>query len=287
MMASIAKHRDDTAGAIVTGGTAIAYTVISYEAFDSLARLGGQIIAFTPHVTNGGAVTLNVDSLGAKPLRSAPAVELLAGTLIQGTPYVALYNNSDGVFYLHGFYGSPYNVPLGAGMDYWGVSTPNSAFAFPTGQAISRTIYASLFAIMSTTYGSGDGSTTFNLPDKTGRVSAMKETASSRLTSTYFGGNSTNLGAVGGSESHLLTTAQIPSHIHANTLSDPGHSHGHNANAGSSNTGGGSFPCGGSSAATINAATTGISLSNASAGGGGAHNNVQPTIVCNYIIRII
>jgi len=220
-------------------------------------------------------------------LRSAPAMELLPGTLIQGTPYLALYNHSDAVFYLQGFYGNPYNVPLGAGMDYWGSTTPNSAFAFPTGQAISRAIYANLFAVMNTTYGSGDGSTTFNLPDKTGRVSVMKETTSSRLTSTHFGGNSTNLGAVGGSESHLLTTAQIPSHIHANTLSDPGHSHGHNATTGSSTTGGGGFPSGGSSAATINVATTGVSLINASAGGGGAHNNVQPTIVCNYIIRII
>ena len=49
MMASIAKHRDDVAGAIVTGGTATAYTVTSYEAFDTLTRLNGQIIAFTPH----------------------------------------------------------------------------------------------------------------------------------------------------------------------------------------------------------------------------------------------
>ena len=60
MMASVAKHRDDIAGAIVTGGTATAYTVSSYEAFDTLTRLGGQIIAFTPHVTNGATVTLNV-----------------------------------------------------------------------------------------------------------------------------------------------------------------------------------------------------------------------------------
>src|SRR5687768_8660680 len=42
-------------------------------------RLNGQIIAFTPHATNGATVTLNVDSLGARPLRSAPATELMAG----------------------------------------------------------------------------------------------------------------------------------------------------------------------------------------------------------------
>src|SRR5260221_2346836 len=72
MMAATAKYRDDIAGAIVTGGTSTAYTVLSYEVFDTLAHLNGQMIAFTPHITNGATVTLNVDSLGPKPLRSAP-----------------------------------------------------------------------------------------------------------------------------------------------------------------------------------------------------------------------
>ena len=119
MMAATAKYRDDIAGAIVTAGTSTAYTVSSYEVFDTLAHLNGQMIAFTPHTTNGATVTLNVDSLGAAPLRSSPGVELLAGTIIQGTPYVAVYNIGDGAFYLRGCFGNPYNVPLGAGMDYW------------------------------------------------------------------------------------------------------------------------------------------------------------------------
>src|SRR5713226_6799005 len=96
MMAATAKYRDDIAGAIVTGGTSTAYTVSSYQVFDSLAHMDGAMIAFTPHATNGATVTLNVDSLGAKPLRSAQGVELPAGTLIQTAPYVALYNNTDG-----------------------------------------------------------------------------------------------------------------------------------------------------------------------------------------------
>jgi microcystin-dependent protein len=69
------------------------------------------------------------------------------------------------------------------------------------------------FPAMGATYGVGDGSTTFNLPDKTGRVSAMQEASSTRLTSTYFGGNSTTLGAVGGLESQTLTLAQLPTGI--------------------------------------------------------------------------
>src|SRR6195256_2553926 len=110
-------------------------------------------------------------------------------------------------------------------MDYWGSTAPNSSFIFPLGQAISRTTFAAAFAIMGTTYGAGDGSTTFNVPDKTGRASVMKEASATRLTSTFFGGNSTVLGAVGGSESHTLTTAQLAAHSHANTLTDPGHFH--------------------------------------------------------------
>jgi hypothetical protein len=215
MMAATAKYRDDIAGAIVTGGTSTAYTVSSYQVFDTLAHLSGQMIAFTPHTTNGATVTLNVDTLGAKPLRTAPGVELLAGTIIQGTPYIATYNNGDGAFYLQGFYGSPYLIPLGGGIDYWGATTPNSSFALATGQPISRTTYATLFSLFGTTYGSGDGSTTFNLPDKTGRVSAMMEAAATRLTSTYFGGNSTVLGAVGGAENQTLTLAQLPTGITA------------------------------------------------------------------------
>ncbi|HEY7845769.1 MAG TPA: phage terminase large subunit, partial [Bradyrhizobium sp.] len=70
---------------------------------------------------------------------------------------------------------NPYNIPLGAGLDYWGSTTPNSSFAFPSGQAISRTTYVALFALVGTTYGAGDGSTTFNLPDKRGRVSAATD----------------------------------------------------------------------------------------------------------------
>src|SRR5437879_5222127 len=151
MMAATAKYRDDIAGAIVTGGTSTAYTVSSYEVFDTLAHMNGQMIAFTPHATNGATVTLNVDGLGAKPLRSAPSTELLAGIIIQGTPYVATYSNADAAWYLQNFYGNPYNVPLGAGMDFWLPTAPNSSFVFPIGQAISRTTYSALFALMSTT----------------------------------------------------------------------------------------------------------------------------------------
>ena len=222
--------------------------------------------------------------------------------IFRGMQDLAVYNNSDGAFYLQGFFGNPYNVPLAGGMDYWGTTVPNSSFAFPIGQAISRTTYASLFAIMGTTYGNGDGSTTFNLPDKTGRVSAMKEAAATRLTSSYFGGNSTLMGAVGGTESHALTVGEIPSHQHSVFLKDPGHTHSlNNATAVWTQTSGGSLAgtavAATALAITANSNTSGITIGSvsgtandnqtATAGGGGAHAIIQPTIICNYMIRII
>ena len=159
-MAAVAKFRDDISGAIATGGTATAYTVASNQAFNSLANMSGRMIAFVPHATNGATVTLNVDGLGAKPLRPAPSTELLAGVLVQGTPYVATYNNAANEWLLHGFYGNPYNVPLGGMLEFTGATAPNSSFVLPFGQAISRTTYVAYFAIVGTTYGAGDGSTT-------------------------------------------------------------------------------------------------------------------------------
>ncbi len=190
---------------------------------------------------------------------------------------------------------NPYNIPLGAGLDYWGSTTPNSSFAFPSGQAISRTTYVALFALVGTTYGAGDGSTTFNLPDKRGRVSAatddMGGTSASRLTTSFFGAVA-HPGAAGGAESHTLTAGEIPAHTHPNTLSDPGHAHGGEIDSGDAASAGIVGESGGvhysRSGGSTGSAATGITINNANnMGGGNAHAIVQPTIICNYIIRII
>ena len=295
--------------------------------------MDGKLIALVPHVTSGaGPVTLNVDGLGAKALRSAPGVELAAGTLISGTPYVARYVNSASEWILFSFFGAnPYNVPLGAGMPYFLPAAPNSSFAFPSGQPISRTTYAALFALMGTTYGAGDGSTTFNLPSLGGRLLACRENmngagAEGRITSAGSGITGTTLGATGGAQNVVLGVGEIPSHAHANVLSDPGHAHGvsdpthsHGVNDPTHAHGvlQGASPAGsvgttmnlsannavstmGSDAAatgiSIQASATGIALQvagtgasvvNAAAGGSGAHNNMPPTMIVNYIIRVL
>lgn len=81
-------------------------------------------------------------------------------------------------------------MPIGSGMDYYGSVAPKN-YMFADGSAISRTRYAELFKIIGTTYGAGDGSTTFNLPDKRTRVTVMKDN-----------GTFNTLGKTGGAETH-------------------------------------------------------------------------------------
>lgn len=293
LMASVAMFRDDISGVLVTSGTSTAYAVSSNQGFGSLAALDGKVIAFTPHTTNGAGATLSVDGLADKPLRVAAGVSIQSNVLLEGTPYVALYSNANSEFVLQGMTANPYGIPLAGGLDYWGSTTPGSAFAFPTGQAVSRTTYADLFALVGTTYGSGDGTTTFNLPDKTERVSVMKAATATRLTSAYFGGNSTALGAVGGGESHTLTKAELPTDKPTGTITNGAITITNNgATLGASSTtgvqGGGTFsglwtPVG----ISLSASQASSSFVGDALGSGNAHAIVQPTIVCNYIMRII
>lgn len=127
------------------------------------------------------------------------------------------------------------------------------------------------------------------LPDARGRAGIgldnMGGTAAGRMTAAGLGFDAIAAGSSGGVQSLALTTAQMPAHNHA--VTDPGHTHGHNANIagtqGSSGTGGSAiFSLYG--AATISAASTGISIQNN--GSGGAHSNVQPSIARNVIIKL-
>ncbi len=296
MMASLAGYRDDIAGAIATGGTSTAYTVTSYQIFDTLAHMSGQIIAFTPHTTNGATVTLNVDGLGAKPLRSAPSVELLAGTLIQGTPYTALYNNSDAAWYLQGFYGNPYSIPLGGLLPYTGATAPNSSFVLPYGQAISRTTYSAYFSLVSTGFGVGDGLTTFNVPDLRGRVPAGVDTmggpAASRLTVATMSG--TGIGSVSSAtETKALATANLPAYTPTGTITNGTITFPSGTNTSTANGSGGAMTTGPSQASLNLTSLLGVSQAGstftgtAQGGTSTAFAIVQPTITLNYILRII
>lgn len=172
-------------------------------------------------------------------------------------------------------------VPAGIIMAWAGVVAP-SGYLLCDGSAISRVTYASLFANIGTTYGVGDGSTTFNLPNLLGRVPVGAGT----YIDPVSGSVTRTLGASAGAEKHVLTIPEMPSHNH--TLTDPGHSHVQSvaASAGGSDLGvlgtGGLLNTTATNQST-QTSTTGITLANT--GGGTSHNNMQPYLVLNYIIK--
>jgi microcystin-dependent protein len=201
------------------------------------------------------------------------------------------------------------------------------------GQTLSRTTYAALFAVISTTYNTGgEAGTDFRLPDLRGRTVAgldnMGGTDANRLSTANV------LGTTTGTETVTLATTDIPSHGHTPTVTNnavtsgagSNHSHGNSltgtttfAANGHAHTQQSSFTSaysvgngfkytegetvvqntvgtfGNNTAASVgisnageashnHSVTSNVTVSNANTGGGGAHNNMQPTMTINYII---
>ncbi len=183
---------------------------------------------------------------------------------------------------------SSVSMPAGAVVDFAGSTAP-SGWLLCFGQAVSRTGYAALFAAVGTQFGAGDGSTTFNLPDCRGRVSAGKDdmggTPAGLLVSAV---NGTVIGAKGGAESCTLETIHMPSHSHAASADVQGeHSHTIQGRAGSDTSG--IYVGGASTVDNIKSTNPAGSHTHAitvnPTGGGQAHNNTQPTIIFNKIIK--
>jgi microcystin-dependent protein len=190
-------------------------------------------------------------------------------------------------------------VPIGTVHQYSGLIAPDGYFLCD-GSAVSRSIYTELFNVIGTTYGVGDGSTTFNLPNLKARVAVGKDSASSYAV---------NLGDTGGEYEHKLTIPEMPAHVHTGVtdpsglhnhgITDPGHTHSYvnqpyqqgcdnalDTEKAADNV---------NQSHTTTSSTTGITINNDgththtfttdSTGGDQPHNNLQPYIVLNYIIK--
>lgn len=169
-------------------------------------------------------------------------------------------------------YEPPPMIPIG-GIQAFGGSSAPSGWLLCDGSVISRTTYADLFSIIGTSYGAGNGTTTFGLPDMRGR-------------SPYGMGDSSvpSLGATAGATAVALTINNMPSHDH--DYSDPGHRHtqrigtaaGSNALAvGTTNNG--NFTV---TRDNLNDSVTGITFH--AQGSNIPHNNLHPVIGVNFII---
>ena len=150
-------------------------------------------------------------------------------------------------------------VPTGT-INMWPTGTAPSGYLLCDGTAVSRTTYASLFAVVNTTFGVGDGTTTFNLPNYTSRFP--------------YGAS---IGTTGGS-----ADAVVVSHTH--TITDPGHLHTYDPR-GNIGVGGGSYApvAYGTSTANTSTSTTGITIN--TAGVSGTNANLPPYLGINFIIK--
>lgn len=150
-----------------------------------------------------------------------------------------------------------------------GVHSAPTGWLLCDGSAVSRTTYAALFAVVGTTYGAGDGSTTFNVPHF-GSRSPVGSGVGSGLTARAPG-------ATGGEETHTLTVAEMPSHRH-----DGSDENGNTANTVIAQ----NFTATGLNRPLVNTTGTRWGVGNAAnAGGGGAHNTMPPFLAVAFLIK--
>lgn len=187
-------------------------------------------------------------------------------------------------------------VPSGAISAYGGNSAP-TGWLICDGSAVNRTTYSSLYSAIGTTWGSGDGVTTFNIPDLRGRTIIGAGTGSGLTART--------LGANVGSESVTLTGAQSGTSVHSHSTSETAHRHKVLGNAVSNQS---PVADNTSSSISINqagltsgqlegtnssagyaysgATSTSLTVSNSSAADASeSHTNMQPSSVINFIIK--
>jgi microcystin-dependent protein len=194
--------------------------------------------------------------------------------------------------------------PIGALLSYAGASAP-AGWLLCDGAAVSRTTYAALFGVLGTTYGAGNGSTTFNVPDLRNKVAVGSGSTYTRA-------------QTGGAATVTLGTSQIPSHSHSfSDTTDSAGSHGHSGSTGSDGSHSHSYTAavarsdllggGGTSGATASGSSTGsagshshglsidsggshshtVSGTTGTAGSGGSHENMPPFVAMPTIIRAI
>lgn len=206
-----------------TGATAPFVIVIDrgLATEEKLLISGRSANTFTPSVRGYDGTVAQPHAVGATIEHALDSI-----TIAEANDHVNNTGRDDHTQYLtsarHDALVTGFHVPTGVIFPYGAAAAP-TGYLNCNGAAVSRTTYADLFAIIGTTWGVGDGSTTFNLPDLRGRVPAGAG-AGGQLTGI------TNVADNTGIEDLAITTANMPEHSHtAGTLvtaNEAGHAHG-------------------------------------------------------------
>jgi microcystin-dependent protein len=195
----------------LTAGSATAYTATYSIPPGALADGMTHLIEF--HIANGALATLNVNALGAHPIHYfscdawRPIPPALLGLHAQ---HRVSYNAATAAYRLTGWKDTTGDlVPTGR-------TTARSGTINGLGQAVDRNQYAGLFAAYGTTYGAGNGSTTFNLPDLRGRMIAGTDQGVGRIGAIVAG----TLGSVGGAEQMSYTVTATSASVQVTGTAD-------------------------------------------------------------------
>ncbi len=266
---SVDPGQRHTAGALSGGGDGEvffkdpsdhAWKPAAPDAAGLVARNGDQTIAGVktfaaipqgPNVdpTQGNELARKVYVDAQRDTRVAKAGDAMTGPLtLPGDPTQDLHA-------VPKQYVDSWGMPVGVMLPFGGSSAP-VGYLLCDGAEVSRTTYARLFAVIGTTYGPGDGSATFNLPNLKGKMPVGLDGAQAEFDV---------LGETGGERAHTLTVGEIPSHTHEQ------------ADGVAATFGSGSAS--GSAGSATPKYTTGAE------GGGQPHNNLPPYLVVNYIIK--
>lgn len=219
---------------------------------------------FTGNITAPQIISTTATGTAPLTVSSTTTVNNLSADLLDG---------QHGTFY----------APTGMITQFAGATAPNG-WLICDGTAVSRTTYAALFSVIGTSYGAGNGSSTFGIPDLRGRVPVGKNSGT-------FG----TLGNTGGTETHTLTTTEMPSHQHSIYPSPWNGGYG-----------GAYFTAQGDGNVVLYGQSWGVRWVNYGGGAGnfrtwglgddhtsytdytgssGAHNNLQPYMTVNHIIK--
>ena len=227
----------------------------------------------------------DIDATGVSDAETIQGVDVDAPTITDDGKAL-VYDHSTTSF----VYTDLSGLPAGLGPLPYGGSSAPSGWLLCTGQAVSRTTFAALFVAIGTTYGVGDGSTTFNLPDMRGRgalgLDNMGGTPANRVTDAQADVVGGTLGTEtkdishnhgGSTGSHTLVTGEIPGHTHDSKVETGG--------------------AAGTTHVTANSDGTGTPIQTGSTGGDGGHshtiatggsatqNVMNPVMAFNWIIK--